>query len=394
MWKITVIAGLMAMLILFNVREGCSATIFSGIGQGDEVWGPDGRSSGMGGVGIAILDGRNFVRENPAVLGSFRNVGMSVLFRTELRNAKDRFAENRLTDGDMGYFRIVLPHPKGIVFRFGVEPVTAVNFDFSELGLGGGAQDTVKLQMRGGIQAISFGLGARLKEDRLFLGANLDAIITGTIQETWTRIFEDPSIFPSVDVIDRQNRGTRWTVGMAYNTKKHYSFGAFLTPRTTLEQTQILETRFGLIQKSSIDVDLPASFGLGGAYSDPGGKWMAAADMRFSLWEDIDPNRYRNAYGFAAGISYITGEEDPLGKSFRIPLRFGVKRKVLQYAGLPGGKDAVGETGVSLGAGIPFQRNWGIFELSFEVGKRGSVDKNGAQEVFFRQTFSIVGWPK
>lgn len=389
------IIGLAMALMLVSVEGGYAATVFSGIGLGDEEWIPDGRGSGMGGAGIALLDGQNFSRLNPAVLGSFRRPALSVLFRAEERRAKDRFVENRLSEGDVGHVRLVLSRGKRMAFRVGIEPVTGVNFSFVQPEPDNVVPDTLSLKMRGGLQAISFGIGVRLSNDRLFLGGSLDAVVIGTIHETWTRVFANAdTLFPSQDEILRGHRGVRWTVGAAYRAGKGFSVGAFLIPRANLTQTRRLKTPFGLEDRSSVNLHLPTSLGVGVAFEGEGGKWAAAADVTASLWGKVDPTRYRNAYGLAAGISYVTGQEDPLGRAKRIPLQLGGSRKILQYAGLPGSGGAVTETAMSLGMGLPFRGGWGRFDLSFEVGKRGDVQKNGAQEVFFRQTFSIVGWPR
>lgn len=391
------IIGLTVAVALVSVEEGRAATVFSGIGLGDEEWVPDGRGSGMGGAGVALLDGQNFIRLNPAVLGSFRRPALSALFRAEQRRAKDRFVENRLSDGDVGHVRLVVPRGKWTVFRVGIEPVTGVNFSFAQPEPGNVEPDTLRLKVRGGLQAISVGMGVRLSNDRLFLGGSLDAVVIGTIRETWTRVFANadtlaPALFPSQDEISRGHRGVRWTVGAAYRAGGGFSVGAFLTPRASLTQTRRLKTSYSIEDLPSVKLRLPTS--LGGGVAFEGGKWAVAADVTASLWGEVDPSRYRNAYGLAAGVNYVTGQEDPLGRGKRIPLRMGVSRKVLHYAGLPGSGGAVTEMALGAGVGLPFRGGWGRFDLSFEVGKRGDVHKNGAEEVFFRQTFSIVGWPR
>ena len=380
--------------VLISVADGRSATIFSGIGLGDEESVPDGRASGMGGAGIALLDGENFVRLNPAVLASFRRPAVSALFRAEQRRVKDRLGQNDLANGDMGYVRVVLANPKGIALRLALESVTGASFSFAQPEAGSVEPDTLKLEIEGGLQAVSFGIGLRLMENHLYLGADLEAILMGTIKETWTRTFVDASLFPSQDQISRKHRGYRWTGGLAYKLDNGVSLGAFITPRTGLSGTRFHETIFGGTGESRLKANLPTSFGWGLAYQDASKKWVAAADLRFSLWGKVDAARYRNARGLGLGIGYVTGSDDRLNASLRIPLRAGFSRRVLQYNGLPGGNRAVTETSAGFGVGVPFKDNWGRFEVSFEAGKRGNVQENGARELFFKQTFSIVGWAR
>ena len=390
------LAGLMAALTLVFSGEGRAVTIFSGIGLGDEERVPDGRGSGMGGAGIAILDGQNFNRLNPAVLGAFKHSGLSLLFATQERSVKDGLVENRLSEGDVGHVRLVFPYRRRMAFRFGIEPVTGVNFAFRRLNSAAGEADTLRLHARGGLQALSFGVGAPLMGGRLFIGGGLDAIVIGTIQESWTRTFANVdslyTLSSSQDEISRRHRGVQWTVGAAYHSRAGFSLGAFFTPRAGLTQTRVLQTPGLTTDVSSIRVHLPTIFGVGLGYQAPGGKWVAAADLTASRWQGVDASRYRNAYALGGGISYVTGKDDPLGRTRRYPLRIGISRKALQYAGL--GKEAVKETAGSVGVGLPFRGGWGRFDISFEAGKRGNVQANGAEELFFRQTFSIVGWPR
>lgn len=389
-------AGLVAALTLAFVQEGRAVTIFSGIGLGDEERVPDGRGSGMGGAGIAILDGQNFSRLNPAVLGAFKHAGLSLLFATQERSVKDGLVENRLSEGDVGHVRMVFPYRKRMVFRIGIEPVTGVNFAFRRLNSTAVEADTLKLHTRGGLEALSFGVGAPLMEGRLFIGGGMDAIVIGTIEESWTRSFVSTdslyASYSSQDEISRRHRGVQFTVGAAYRSKAGFSLGAFLTPRAGLTQTRVLVTPFGVADRFSVRVHLPTTFGVGLGYHGPGGKWVAALDLTASRWQSVDASLYRNAYALGGGISYVRGKEDPLGRARRYPLRVGFSRKALQYAGL--GKDAVKETAGSVGVGLPFRGGWGRFDISFEAGKRGNVQANGAEELFFRQTFSIVGWPR
>ena len=392
------IGCLVAGGILGFVQEGGSVTVFSGTGLGDEERMPDGRASGMGGAGLAVLDGQNFNRLNPAVLGAFRQPGLSVLFTAQQRVVKDGVVRNRLSEGDVGHVRLVIPCRNRAVFRVGIEPVTGVNFAYRRVGSNPVEPDTLSLHTRGGLQALSVGAGARMMGGRLFLGGGVDAVVIGTIQETWTRTFVNAdslnTLYAAQDEISRRHRGVQVTMGAAFRSRSGISLGAFFTPRAGLTQTRVLKTPFGITERSQVHVRLPTRFGAGFGYHGADGKWVAAADLTVSRWRGVDNLIYRDAYALSAGISYVTGKEDPLGRSRRIPLRIGASRKTLQYAGLSNRGGAVKETSATLGLGIPFRGGWGRFDISLEAGRRGNVQENGAEEVFFRQTFSIVGWPR
>ena len=54
--------------------------------------------------------------------------------------------------------------------------------------------------------------------------------------------------------------------------------------------------------------------------------------------------------------------------------------------------DPINEFSVSFGFGFPFKNNVGALNISSEIGRRGSISRNEAEELFIRQTVSISGW--
>jgi hypothetical protein len=65
----------------------------------------------------------------------------------------------------------------------------------------------------------------------------------------------------------------------------------------------------------------------------------------------------------------------------KITYRAGIKFRNLYYQ-YPDG-ETVGEATFSLGCGIPLKAQQGRMDINFDIGKRGNLKLNGAEELFF-----------
>ncbi len=396
--------------LLISTTEAETSSIFSFNGLGDAVRRVDVRSRGMGGAGRALTDGQSFNSANPALLAAARRAAFSGRFFMQRRSLKD--AEGRshvVSDGDIGGFQVTLPIRNGSVLGLGWEPITDVDFGLSVDSLSTGPLPyRLTVDASGGIQALSLGLGQRVGP-RVFFGVRADAVVLGTINETWIKDFDDASISFSKDRIVRTHKGLLWAFGLAWAPARKWAVGVAFQPAGHIEQTRSLrnvfsddrgdvyvddkENRFigvGLFDvedTSETDLDMPAILGGGISYSS-GYKWLVAVDAEKGYWSDTGNDR-RDTFELSAGVLYRTGARDPLVSGTRLELMGGFHRRSL-YFKTEG--PSISEIGASLGVGVPLKNRGGMFRYVIEFGKRGNEREHGASERFIAQTFSFSGW--
>ncbi len=423
-----------------------AATIFSLSGVGDPVPRVDVRARGMGGAGRALIgagafDHGNFSSANPALLAAFKRPALNSLYFVHRRTMDDGQRSHAISDGDLGAFQLALPLRPGTVFGVGLEALTDIDFGLVDTRVntvGQTAVDTLQhilnVDVTGGIQAVSLRLGQRAGQ-KVYLGIRMDLIVMGTITETWSRDFEsqverdaarrcvdvfsgeireardprtgeiqtDPATLEPVcgeqtqvdaqDRVVRTYRGVVPAVGAVFAPTDRWQLGLNLQVERNVKQTRRLRnmwTEGGIEEEvsSEVDIKLPASLGVGVAYTT-GYKWMAAFDMERTFWSRTANGRH-NTFELAGGILYRMGQADPMSQSRRMEWMAGVHYRSLYFQTTSGSQ--ISEVGASLGVALPFHNRSGKFQYVIEFGKRGDVGQHGVSERFISQTFSFSGW--
>ncbi len=384
---------LVCLLVAAFVSEAKAGSVFSFNGQGYPLRRLDSRSAGMGGAGRALVDGLNFASFNPALLGSFRRPGVTGRYALQRRNVEDIHTSESIADGDVDGIKTVFPFRFRGALSIGMEGLTDVDVTVVDSVGSGGEEHLLGLKGAGGVGAIVFGFGQKVGR-KLFLGAQIDLMVVGTINETWTKdLLQDSQAFFSQDNITRSQKGAQFTFGGVY-TPGNLSLAIVAKPKATVTQRVLLENRLttNAITSSALEIDrdiqFPATIGFGLAYARSQ-RFIAAADVQFEAWGATGTGRH-DAAEFAAGIQYQTQPDNALGGGRRLDLTAGVYHRSLYFGTASG--EQITEFGATIGIGVPFQRQSGALRWSLAIGQRGDKQIHGARETFFRQTLSVSGW--
>ena len=387
MMRILLALGLAFALVL----PARANTVFSFFGAGDPVRRVDARSRSMGGAGRSLADGLNFSSHNPALLGAFRRAAASVQFGVQHRFLS---GERAVNDGDVGAFQVVLPMGRGPVLGIGLEPLT--DMDFGAVADRGAGDLAYRLEVKatGGIQAISVGLGHRLGR-KFFVGARVNWVAMGTLNERWVKIFDREDIFSSSDEITRTHRGWGPSFGIIFTPTPRLSLGGNIDIGGNIRQRQVQRNHFVYQNHArevttESDVELPREFGAGITYLS-GYRWLASVDVSRAQWSATGNGRF-DTWDISAGMLWRTGSPDLLVRSRRFELCAGVHYRSLYFPTTSGKQ--IGEWGASFGFALPFVNNSGRFRYVVEVGRRGDRSTHGASERFIQQVFSVVGFVK
>ena len=377
---------------LIMVGSVDAGSIFSFNGQGYPLRRQDSRATGMGGAGRALVDGNNLSSFNPALLGSFRRPAMFGQFSMQRRSVTDPSNSFAIADGDVSALKVVFPFRFRGTLSIGVEGITDVDLTVVDTLGTGGEEHLLGLKGTGGVGAVVIGFGQKFGS-RLFLGAQADLMIMGTITETWSKdLFNDADAFFSLDTVTRSQKGAQFSVGGVF-TLGNLSLALTFKPKATVTQRLLLENRLttNAIADAAVeterDLRFPTTVAFGMAYAKTR-RWIFALDGEYAVWADTEPGRH-NTFEVAAGVQFQTRPGNSLGIGRRYDLMGGVYRRSL-YFRTPSA-DPVVELGISAGIAVPFQNNSGAFRWTLEFGRRGDVQSHGAKETFIKQTFSIAG---
>jgi hypothetical protein len=285
-----------------------------------------------------------------------------------------------------------VPVGYGTAISLGFFPYSEVQFDLSDSSKTDEPVHEWHIQGSGGLRSISLEAGKRFG-DRVLWGLSAHRIF-GTIRETYLRDFRDASLEDTRDVWGRSHEGWQFGTGAVVQIAKHWSVAGAYTAQATIDRTTTLETNFGAICEQPKDVmELPASlaFGIAGTGIN---KLLVHADVKIAFFEDLSGHEStRNSLDLSMGMEVLPARDLTAPYYRRIPLRLGFRwRQLPNQTGTD--EKGVDEVLMGCGFGLPLSEQRGMLDVSFEVGKRGILSENGAEEVFYRQTVSFSGWEK
>lgn len=391
-------AGLKAILftlvLIYTVATAWGDSIFSVNGLGEILYPVGGQARGMGGVNIAFLDGRGVSLINPALIGAVDNTTVTALFLFEQRKIKDEFYRTSISSWGPRFVRLVIPLSHGVVVGGGIAPFSDVDFHLSRSAEVFGELYTLNVSAEGGTRLGSVTL-AKNFGNRLFLGAAVNFIFGSTTEE-WRRDFVNPGYIDSDDLLKRSYYGQVYVGGIALRPHNRWTVGAIFSSSGTIDATTERSAVSGMLEDEKNCLDFPDVYGFGMTYRLMP-RLIFGADVYSRLWEKfrLDGSQlpqYKNTPRFSFGCELTPSTDKTAPFYLKVPWRIGLYHEPWYYEDSSG--NSLSETFFTLGTSLFFKERRGVIDFAVEIGRRGDVVKNGAQEWVFRQSFSIVGWER
>lgn len=399
-WRMAVCVGVLAVVLAAGARPSLAGSVFSREGPGEIVEPIDVRSRGMGGCSVAFVEGRNASKTNPAVWCTFDQAAIGVEFTSEQRTVRDGAYKHSFFGGSPGALKVLVPLGYDVVLAAGLWPYGRAQLCVVEdlpLGQGELADSTYqqRVERTGGVHLVAVGMSRKLRS-WLWVGLNLDFPF-GTIQERWVRSFADPGWVDTEEAISRSFSGVVPSAGVVWRLGGRGALGVSYTPQVKLDSPGTVK---GVTERDATGgntTTLPSRVALGGTHRFT--KTLAlSAEVNAASWEDAcrsypHGDRYRDVVSVGLGAAY---RPDPAAKSSyyeRVGLVVGARTGAHYYTfGNP--PEAVRERLLSFGLELPFAQGQATVQMSFEVGKRGDLSQNGAEELVYRQSIGVCGWEK
>jgi len=387
---------LLAIVVLLTSVPAWSNSIYSRIGMGLVHLRAGVRASGMGNASLALADGLVVSQLNPATLASIQFARLQTQFSIESAEVKLNGGSGSFRDANFNGVSLVLPVKRGYTVTVGFAPYSRVDFTLNQLGSNSNGTYEQVYSGKGGIDEAFIAFAGNIGKPESTVGLRYGVAADfyfGRIERTWRVNFDNGSLQPSQDRLGAYYRGVGYHLGAQWFHPR-WQLGVALRPAVDLDVETDVEYIFGGTSEAiKTKARLPMSFGVGVGFR-PGSKWQLAADYQMQRWGSVPDGlsvgaALRDSREFGAGFEYTASRNPLSGYLKRISYRAGVNFSRLPYEDPVG--SSISEWVITSGLGLPFRLGTGRIDLAFEIGKRGTLDRNIAEESIMRFSFSING---
>lgn len=389
-----------------DLNNNNTTSPYSRYGLGDLHHYGYGRTAAMGG---ASLGSRHSVQVNSANPASYSsNDSLSFVFEfgvdAKFSNYKSNTGTMKASDLNFRYLSLSFPISKRLGAGLGLQPYSDMGNEivYSEI-LPNIGNVNYKYIGEGTTSKAYFGASV-IPFKGLSVGANLNYIF-GRINQNSTTNFDDATLFDlsstegtrlsdftmsyGLQYDYKIKRNQYLTLGVTFESQSDVTaFHRLLSFKTITVGTSALVDTIQFRPESKDMIKLPSTFGVGLSYNKVN-KLEINADYYYAAWSKstfygaTDPV-LTNQSRFSAGFEYIPEMFSIRSYVKRIKYRAGVH---YENSYLILNNHQIKDTGVSVGAGIPFPKSKSTANIAFELGKQGTTEDDLVRNIYTK--FSI-----
>ena len=402
------------------VAQELTISPYSRYGIGDIQGNINARNAAMGGISIATDNYFSLNRQNPASYADLVYTTLDISgFGQYSSLSSDVSSENQVTAGFQN-LGLGFSSNRNVVLVMGFAPYSIVGYNVINTRENVAIGDTTFTELanyrgQGGLNQIYGGVGVRLLERKLRVGANFSYNFGRTEYSSEATLNTNSTAFlPARFDEDIFLSGPAASLGVMYidslkgTEGLYFRVGASLDFQSTLNgsrQTFLVNsldptsTLNDTIRDQEGDVTLPLRFGVGAMIHKPA-KWSLGADFVYQDWSDFtyfdDDVNLGADWRISFGGEWIPNFESP--KYFnRMSYRLGgyVKQSYIVF-----GDEAVNDVGVTLGFALPsalkatnrFDRGRASsrINMTFILGRRGNLNSQPLEEFYARFQLGIT----
>jgi hypothetical protein len=224
---------------------------------------------------------------------------------------------------------------------------------------------------------------------RASLGAELRVLI-GTIEDTRQVRFVGETALRSSDVVKTAFGGQPLgRLGAYFEPRSGLGVGGTFQFSRAMDILTTVRTRDRQAERIRSTLTYPRMGGLG-AKMDLSKNVLVTGEWFRTWWSETGElagyaGRMVDADRLSFGVEWLRGEGD-----WKVPVRAGYLWRELPYL-RSGESQTPTEFAFTAGFGLPFRTENGSVDVAVQIGKRGSLERDGAEETFLRFTLSAVG---
>lgn len=414
--KVFVSLGLVLIFFATCLPSASAQTIvnspLSYIGMG-ELYTPETPSNSMmGGIGVSNSNGIYSNQINPALLVRNQYTMFEVGINAELKNMQDYRQRQQALGGNYQSVNLTVPVlPNRWTMSFGVRPYSTVNYEtrsYRRLNVLGVDSLLYSYKGEGGVSKLSIANGVRIGKE-LYVGLEMGFLFGAVNRNVGTQNLSDGQFYKIQ--LENQSRYSDFTFKAGAAWRKVLKSDVVLNAGATLDLSPRLNStlvkRFvtydlgglniinsdTLAKSQSITQQLPVSTRLGVSVERLA-HWMVGVDYVRTDWSKVDNNLGRSAVlpvsqQVSIGAEYTPDFESISNFFKRVTYRVGVSQTTTPYDFAGNGKYAKDQS-LSLGVALPLRNFLNYINVSYQIGKRGSLTDNRLEEQYHRVVVGLT----
>ncbi|MBP6054321.1 MAG: hypothetical protein KA527_01680 [Cytophagaceae bacterium] len=382
------------------------------IGMG-ELYTPETPSNSMmGGIGVSNSNGIYSNQINPALLVRNQYTMFEVGINAELKNMQDYRQRQQALGGNYQSVNLTVPVlPNRWTMSFGVRPYSTVNYEtrsYRRLNVLGVDSLLYSYKGEGGVSKLSIANGVRIGKE-LYVGLEMGFLFGAVNRNVGTQNLSDGQFYKIQ--LENQSRYSDFTFKAGAAWRKVLKGDVVLNAGATLDLSPRLNStlvkRFvtydlgglniinsdTLSKSQSITQQLPVSTRLGVSVERLA-HWMVGVDYVRTDWSKVDNNLGRSAVlpvsqQVSIGAEYTPDFESISNFFKRVTYRVGVSQTTTPYDFAGNGQYAKDQS-LSLGVALPLRNFLNYINVSYQIGKRGSLTDNRLEEQYHRVVVGLT----
>ena len=403
----------LSIFILIGLGDTASAQTsisspYSAFGLGNLYQTNNIRYKGMGNTSLAGRDYFTINVNNPASYTAFDST--SFVFEAAVIGHSTTLRTNELNEtinsATMSHLIFGFPVTNWWRSSFGLLPYSGVGYNVTDTKPNDNLGDVTYLfEGEGGLSRAYLGNGFKLTK---FMSVGVNAsYLFGTINRIQRVTFPDTTNVLNSRVDDATSVSDIYLdfgvqFHMPINEKLNLTIGATYNPRydlnakkTYLSRTYVASiNNVDIIQDTALFIDnikgtvsIPDAFGFGFNISKEY-DWSFAADYKYNNWADYEAfglsDSLESSHSFNGGLSLIP-DRNSMSYFSRVEYRFG---GYYQISNLKLRNQPINGFGITFGTGLPLRGanvrgSKSMFNISFEYGRRGTIEKGLIREDYF-----------
>ncbi|MEA3316963.1 MAG: hypothetical protein U9R54_03305 [Bacteroidota bacterium] len=401
----TLLLGL-SIILISNIAFSQVNTYspYSRYGFGELYTNNFGQNKAMGGIGVGLRQSNTINYSNPASYTSQDT--LSFIFDFGVYSKSSEFSNQTTSESynsmNFDHIAIAFPIKKWWYSNIGVIPYSHMGYKIQNITSDDFGDIAHFYEGYGGINKFYFGNSFDITNN-LSVGVNLSYLF-GKIQQERNISVSDTNSYITKLQDDIDADGFQYTFGLQYhntfNENYFYNIGLVFSNKNSIN-TKYTSSVFTYNNSSLLDTvvapnitksntDLPLSYGIG---------ISAGIKNKLTLGVDYNQQNWSNTKSISANTNFVDQTSLRIGAEY-IPNKYSIRNyfKRIQYR--VGGfytnsyiqvdNDQLKNYGISFGVGLPTNNMKTVFNLTTELGKRGTMSNNLIEENYAFIGFNIT----
>jgi hypothetical protein len=380
---------LLTLLPFFLLAQKGSHHPFSRYGIGEIEQEGFAQNKALGGISAGLRVNNRINYQNPASYTSQDT--NSFVFDVGLKTAQNQFSTKNKTmiknETNLNHMAIGFPVTSKWKSSIGIVPYSNTGYSIQNSIETNRGTEYYRYDGKGGVRKFYIGNAYEIN-DRLSIGLNYFYLF-GTIKNTSNIQWNNPEEYVYNDLLTKKRIKVRshvFNLGLQFNPNifEDYDFtiGASydISPGFKGEKTTMYTTNIDTISYPTTSFNKKYPSNLLAGFSLSNDKLLWGADFKYTSWSNLSNfSNITDSYSLHTGLQYIPDREALKSYIKKINYRVGAYYKNGYYKF--DGK-TIKDFGITFGLGLPLKYKKTNFNISCQLGRKGTIDNGLVQKEY------------